>query len=206
MRYGDLLASSILLFTRVRVYTEISPWGIGLGQGLTASFISRPETIVVAGVRDFSGANNKALTALQTGNGSKLIPVKIDSRSEPDAAAAIQEIQSHGIDHLDIVIANAGIDTDYSPVANVPIAAIREHIEVNGYGPLYLFQAALPLLNKSAKPKFIGVGSPLGSIGGMEQRPFPGAAYGPSKAVLHWLVRKVHFEHENFVSFIADPG
>jgi norsolorinic acid ketoreductase len=77
---------------------------------------------------------------------------------------------------------------------------------VNFYGPLHLFQAAYPLLKKSSKPIFVDVGSAMGTIGGMEQRPFPNAAYGPSKAMLHWMVRKIHFENEGFISFISDPG
>lgn len=161
---------------------------------------------MIAGVRDLTSPNTKALSGLPAGKDSKLIPVKIDSRSEPDAAAAIKALQTQGINHIDILIANAAVGTDSLPVANVPIAVVKEHVEVNGYGPLYLFQAALPLLNKSAKPIFVGVGSPMGSIGGMDQRPYAAGGYGPSKAFLHYIVRKVHFEHENIISFVLDPG
>lgn len=134
--------------------------------------------------------------------------VKLDSKSTTDPHTAISSLQStHGITHLDVVIANAGIITDYSPVATVPLDAVTEHMTVNGFGPLLLFQAALPLLQKSTRPgKFVGVGSPAGSIAGMEMRPFPMAAYGPSKAVLHWFVRKIHLEHEGLISFVVDPG
>jgi norsolorinic acid ketoreductase len=136
-----------------------------------------------------------------------LIVVQINSKSSTDPFAAIENLQrNHGIDHLDVVIANAGISEDFSPVHSVPIPVLHEHIEVNAYGPLYLYQASYSLLKKSKKPTFVGVGSALGSIGGMEQRPYPCAAYGPSKAILHWIVRKIHFENEEFFSFIADPG
>lgn len=182
------------------------PSTTGLGQGMTATFLTCPDTTVIAGVRDLTSSTTAALTALPTGKGSKLIPVKVDSRSDLDAAAAIKAVESHGIDHIDTLVANAGMYTDFSTIAKVPPAAVREHVEVNGFGPLYLFQAAFPLLNKSKKPTFVGIGSAFGSIGGMDQRPYPSAAYGPSKAILHWIVRKVHFEHENFVSFVAEPG
>jgi hypothetical protein len=36
---------------------------------------------------------------------------------------------------------------------------INDHVEVNGYGPIYLYQAVYPLLKKSKKPTFVGVGS-----------------------------------------------
>ncbi|KAB8067631.1 hypothetical protein BDV29DRAFT_163165 [Aspergillus leporis] len=91
-------------------------------------------------------------------------------------------------------------------VHSVSPDVVREHVDVNFYGPLHLFQAAYPSLKKSSKPIFVDVGSAMGTIGGMEQRPFPKAAYGPSKAMLHWMVRKIHFENEGFISFISDPG
>ena len=74
-------------------------------------------------------------------------------------------------------------------------------------GPLYLFQATLPLLQQSEKgAKFVGIRSPLGSIGGMDQRPYPATAYGISKAVQHWIVRNIHYEHPDLVALVVDPG
>jgi norsolorinic acid ketoreductase len=40
----------------------------------------------------------------------------------------------------------------------------------------------------------------------MESRPYPTAAYGMSKVMLHWMVRKIHQENENLVAFVVDPG
>ncbi|KAA8643861.1 SDR family oxidoreductase [Aspergillus tanneri] len=179
----------------------------GIGRGLAKVFLTRSNATVIAAVRDPANTLSLSLQSLPKGESSRLIVVKVDSKSLTDPAAAVQTLQrEHGINHLDVVIANAGISEDFSPVHEVPIPVLREHIEVNSYGPIYLYQAIYPLLKKSAKPTFVGVGSPLGSIGGMEQRPYPCAAYGPSKAILHWIVRKIHFENEDFVSFVADPG
>ena len=89
---------------------------------------------------------------------------------------------------------------------------MKEHIEVNALGALALFQATLPLLQNtrtargSGMAKFVTVSSPIGSIGGMEQRPFPMSAYGASKAALNWMTRKMHFEHEGLIVFALDPG
>ena len=179
----------------------------GIGRGLAEKFLSRSNTTVIAAVREPAGASSQSLQSLPKGESSRLVVVKIDSKTSTDPAAAVETLQrEHGIDHLDVVIANAGISQDFSPVHGVSIPVLREHIEVNGYGPIYLYQAIYPLLKKSKNPTFVGVGSPLGSIGGMEQRPYPCAAYGPSKAILHWIVRKIHLENEDFVSFVADPG
>ncbi|KAL8857406.1 MAG: hypothetical protein Q9178_006033 [Gyalolechia marmorata] len=178
----------------------------GIGLGLVKTYLSRPSTTVIAGVRDPKNPTSQNLSSLPAGPNSKVIIIKIDNKSETDAASAISNIQSQGVDNLDIVIANAGICDDFKPLATVDPAVLKEHVAVNGFGPLYLFQATLPLLQKREGAKFVGIGSPVGSIGGMEMRPYPMAAYGTSKAVCHWIVRKAHFEHAELVSLIVDPG
>jgi norsolorinic acid ketoreductase len=91
-------------------------------------------------------------------------------------------------------------------VAKLPFDVLKQHVEVNAYAPLFLFQAVLPLLENAKAPKFVGLGTPMASIGGMESRPFPMAAYGMSKVMLHWALRKIHSEHPNIISFPVEPG
>ncbi|KAL5337414.1 NAD(P)-binding protein [Aspergillus crustosus] len=179
----------------------------GIGRALTESFIARPNTTVIAGVRDPNGDNSKSLENLPKGDTSHLITVRIDSKAFSDAATAVETLKNHhNITHIDVVIANAGICETPSPVLTTSLDVLREHIDVNTFGPLVLFQATYPLLIKSKKPVFVGVGSAMGSIGGMEQRPWSNTAYGLSKVMLHYMVRKIHFENEGVVSFVADPG
>ena len=105
------------------------------------------------------------------------------------------------------MIANAGISKTQLPVSKCTSAGLLEHTTVNVVGPVSLFQATLPLLLKSSNtPKFVVMGSSAGSIGAMERRPFPNAEYGSSKAMLNYLVRKMHFEEEGVVSVSVDPG
>ncbi|KAI4281021.1 MAG: hypothetical protein L6R38_003994 [Xanthoria sp. 2 TBL-2021] len=177
-----------------------------IGAGLVEVYLSRPNTVVVAAVRDPNHPTSQKLSSVSKDPSSKIIIVKIDNKSETDPAAAVKSIQSQGIDKLDLVIANAGICNDFDPVATVNTEVFKEHVVVNGFAPLFLFQAVLPLLQKSEGAKFVGIGSPMGSIGGMDQRPYPLTAYGSSKAIFHWIVRKVHFEHPDIVSLIVDPG
>jgi norsolorinic acid ketoreductase len=132
--------------------------------------------------------------------------VKIDNKSETDPANAVASIKDQGVTSLDLVIANAGICNDFASVATCDPAIVKEHVTVNGLGPLFLFQATLPLLQKSEGAKFVGIGSPMGSIGGMDMCPYPMTAYGTSKAIFHWIVRKIHFEHPELVSLVIDPG
>jgi norsolorinic acid ketoreductase len=57
-------------------------------------------------------------------------------------------------------------------------------------GPLILFQAALPLLKKSALPKFVVISTIAGVIG-LPQFPMPLSGYGSSKAALNFIVSNV---------------
>lgn len=178
----------------------------GIGLGLVETYLSRPSTTVIAAVRDPNHPTSQKLSSVPKDSSSRLIIAKIDNKCENDPANAVASIKDQGVTTLDLVIANAGIGNEYAPVATCDPAAVKEHIVVNGLGPLFLFQATLPLLRRSERAKFVGIGSPVGSTGGMEMRPFPATAYGSSKAVLHWIVRKIHFEHPELVSLIVDPG
>jgi norsolorinic acid ketoreductase len=182
----------------------------GIGHGLLSTFLARPNTICIAAVRDPS-TSTAVLSSLSTGAGSKLIVVKIDSCIITDAKDAVKELQDiHKIEKIDVVIANAGIGTHLGRLADLKVEHLQEHINVNVIGPLTLFQTVLPLLTASPSPKFCLLGSTVGSIGGMENYPFPMAAYGMSKAMAHYLVRKIHLEYggENgkVVSWAVYPG
>ncbi|KAA6407047.1 MAG: hypothetical protein FRX48_09113 [Lasallia pustulata] len=162
----------------------------GIGRGLTAAYLSRPDDTVIAAIRDPSHATAKSLPEVSKGHGSALITVKLDSSVPADAATVIQSLQSeHNISALDVIIANAGIndDSNLGPVAQLSIDVLDQHVRINAYAHLLLFQAALPLLEKAKTPKFVAITSGIGSIGIMEHIPFPMGGYGASKAILNFV-------------------
>ena len=182
-----------------------------MGKGMLETFLKRDNTTIVAAVRDTNSASSKALLKLPTGTDSRVVLVKIDSVSETDAAAAVKELQaSHGIDHLDVVVANAAISDAYHSAVETPLEAFKRHMAVNAVGPLVLFQAVAPLLAKSkieGLPKFVTINSAQGSIGEMDDfGAAPTTAYGCSKAALNYMTRKIHYEHEKMISFALSPG
>src|SRR4051812_4257658 len=95
----------------------------GIGLGLTECFLAEASHIVIAAVRNPAHATVHALQELPTGPDSRLVVVKLDASIEQDANEAVAELQQkHGIQHLDIVVANAGIGYIYPTVAEVEIA------------------------------------------------------------------------------------
>ncbi|RYP24619.1 hypothetical protein DL765_000445 [Monosporascus sp. GIB2] len=178
----------------------------GIGQGLVKSFFALPNCTVIAAVRNPEHTTSQALAELPKGNGSNLIVVKYDASLEQDAYDMAKELQEkHNINHLDIVVANAGIAEGYPLVKDVETAGILRHLQVNVFGIISLYQALRNLLQKSPNnPIFAPMGSGAGACG--RQPPVPNALYGASKAMLQWYGVRINAEDEWLNTFILDPG
>ncbi|KAB2579122.1 Short-chain dehydrogenase/reductase SDR [Lasiodiplodia theobromae] len=125
---------------------------------------------------------------------------------------AIGSLQAdHGINSLDIVISNAGICSTFSALAEGEqvVTALEEHVEVNAYGMLRLFQNTLPLLRKSKvdEPKFAYISSPVGALNLVERiGKAPAGIYGASKAFANYIVRRLAIENDGVTTWSISPG
>ncbi|KAK4569367.1 hypothetical protein LTR86_003130 [Recurvomyces mirabilis] len=181
----------------------------GLGLGFSCVLLSRPNTCLIAAVRDPSKAYD--LWNLPKAEDSRLIIVKIDGNVDSDPQAAVDTLrQTYDINHLDVVIANAGIEQWFGPTTNIPLSELRTHFEINALSPLALFQATYPLLlaSPTKSPKFVPISSRLGSMTEIAKVQNPAAAYGASKAMLNYLTCRMHHESEEsgLVAFPMSPG
>ncbi|KAI1122104.1 hypothetical protein F5Y10DRAFT_254869 [Nemania abortiva] len=177
----------------------------GLGQGVVKRFLALPDHIVVAAVRNPAHQTAQALLELPTGSGSKLIVVKYDAGIWQSGFDAVKEVENQGVDHLDIVVANAGIANSYPYVKDVRPEDIREHVEVNVLSGVALYQATRELLQKSAnKPVYVFMGSGAGALG--RQPAVPSAVYGASKSMVNWYGVRINAEDEWLNTFVIDPG
>ncbi|KAL1799871.1 hypothetical protein ACET3X_000213 [Alternaria dauci] len=183
----------------------------GIGKGFVSTLLQRPNTTVIAGVRDVA-KSTPALESLTKASGSKLIIVKIDSSEEADPKNAVDELQSkHGITSLDVVIANAGIAHSGATIDKTTSDALRDHFAVNTIGPILLFQAVKPLLqaSKSGNPIYLGISTVISSIGGqafLAGFPQVFSPYGASKAALNWVFARIHHEESWLTSYVTHPG
>ncbi|KAI5474690.1 short-chain dehydrogenase/reductase SDR family protein [Pseudohyphozyma bogoriensis] len=176
----------------------------GIGFGLVATLVTRPNTTVFAGARDPAKATE--LEKLQE-RYHNLHIVKLTSADVEDNEAAVAEIEKK-VGRLDAVIANAGISQYYGPLQTTPINEFREHWEVNALGPVVLFQAVSKLLLQSPTqaPYFGIVSTGAASIG--NYFPLGASAYGSSKAAVNFVAKTLHFEHEKegLVATALHPG
>jgi NAD(P)-dependent dehydrogenase (short-subunit alcohol dehydrogenase family) len=176
----------------------------GIGKGLLALYLAKPNHTVIAAVRDPQHETSQALQSLPTAEGTKLIVVKIDATVKGDPAAAFEKLAAEGIDHLDIVIANAGVAKLWVTVAEVTAEQLQEHMEPNVYGLIWLYQAALSLLKKSQSPLWVTIGSSSAFLTNF--LPMKNAAYAPTKLVGHWLTKAMHIEEPWLTAFPIEPG
>ncbi|KAL4911660.1 hypothetical protein BDW62DRAFT_59947 [Aspergillus aurantiobrunneus] len=179
----------------------------GIGKGLVGHYLARPDTTVIATVRDTTSVTAKELGSLQKGDGSRIIIVELIADNSHSAGTAAASIRTqHHIDHIDIVVANAGICDHWGPIVEVAEQGVTSHFEVNVLGPLRLFQAMAPLLQKARSPKFIYISTLLASIGGIGKMFTLTGPYGMSKAAGNFFVRKIHAEDDHLITLSIDPG
>ncbi len=109
---------------------------------------------------------------------------------EADKAGAAAELAREVAmvdDHLDLVIANAGMLVRGERFGAVGEKDLGHALAVNTVGPFMLAQALAPLLAKGTAPKLILVSSVLGSLARRDA--FYTASYSISKAALNMAMR-----------------
>lgn len=161
---SDITGSAVINMTSTVVF--ITGANRGLGLGLLQKYLAQPNYTVIAGNRNLDHPSSQALANLPKGEGSKLIVVKLDASIDQDAFTAVKELKKrYGINHFDIVIANAGVSYAWPPVAELKLGDLRDHMNPNAYGVITLYQATRSLLQKSSKePIFTPIGSMAGCI------------------------------------------
>lgn len=179
----------------------------GIGLGLVKALLARPTTIVVATAREPAIAGLEAeLASTPKGNGSAFQTFELDGATIP-AAAELRDrfVAKTSLTHVDVLIANAGMATSMGTALETTAEDLQTHLAVNAIAPLVLFQALWPLMKDTQTPKLFNISSSVGSI---EISELPGGAYGPSKAALNWITKRLHTEHEKdgLVSVAVHPG
>ncbi|OLN87131.1 Norsolorinic acid ketoreductase 3 [Colletotrichum chlorophyti] len=161
---------------------------LGIGRGLVEQYLSRPNHTVIGSVRDSKAPAAQELKSLPAAEGSKFILVSIESTSPTDPQQAVKEIEAAGIDHLDVVIANAGFAPKPALPDVVDVQDLVDSFQVNTVAPVRLFQAVKPLLEKSSSPKWVYVSSAAASIANLEVHHAAFVnAYGIAKAAQNFF-------------------
>lgn len=153
--------------------------------------LDRPNHIVIGSVRDESAPGVAELKKKTPAEGSKLHLVHIESTSPEDPKKAAAAVEAAGIDHVDIIIANAGANPfPVLPIETIPNEDLVWAFQTNAAGPLGLFQAFRHLLKKSKSPKWASITSNGGSISLIgPMKSYIVTAYGMSKAAQNFMTQ-----------------
>jgi len=96
--------------------------------------------------------------------GPNVTTISLDVTQTVSVQAAVATVSTL-VDHLDVLINNAGIlDPDDASVFDLPLERLTRMLETNTMGPLLVTQAFLPLLRKSPAARIINVSSGAGQL------------------------------------------
>lgn len=170
-----------------------------------------------AGYRVFIGSRDdergKEAVNLLKGEGLQDVDMLlIDVVSDQSVEQAFNEL-SQKIDHLDVLINNAGIPGSIpQPVLSTSIETFRKVFEVNLFGVARVTKAFVPLMQNAPNPRIVNVTSDLGSLT-LHSDPtwkhyeVKTAAYGPSKSALNNYTIALAYElGDKFKVNAVNPG
>ncbi|KAI0738667.1 C-factor [Daedaleopsis nitida] len=175
----------------------------GIGLELTRQLLQQPSNIVIATSRD--PAKTTALRALGNNAKGTLHVVRLDTADRESIRKCADEVAGivgdRGVDYL---VNNAAI-IEWDSAYTFDIDVLEKIMRTNVFGPAYIAQVFLPLVEKSTKKTIVNVSSTVGSKawkdGGARA-----ASYSMSKAALNMLTVKQARERPDITSVSICPG
>src|SRR6478735_9319641 len=133
--------------------------------------------------------------------GDRLLPLRLDVTDREGAFAAVEQAHDR-FGRLDVVVNNAGYG-HFGMVEELSEADVRDQLETNLFGALWVTQAALPYLREQGSGHLLQVSS----IGGISAFPMVGA-YHASKWALEGLSQALAQEVAPFgiTVTLIEPG
>lgn len=163
----------------------------GIGAAIVDGLVAQGMMVVaVDRCRDeptltYSMGSKKELDHVVGRHGEKAIALVGDVRSRDDMELAVETATSH-FGRLDVVVAGAGVIAGGVPLWEMDQATIDTVMDVNLFGTMRPFMAAIPqlLTNENATGRLIAISSAAGLVG-----VFHAAAYVAAKHGVVGLVR-----------------
>lgn len=136
--------------------------------------------------------------------------VTLDVTDDASVAAAAEEIDARE-GRLDVLVNNAGIAGALVAPHDTTAAAVREVFETNAFGIVRVMHAFIPLLERSAAPVVVNVGSGLGSLSVTNdptriESQLIGIGYPSSKSAVNMITSQYARGLPRFRVNVVDPG
>jgi NAD(P)-dependent dehydrogenase (short-subunit alcohol dehydrogenase family) len=168
------------------VHTVSKTWFItgtsrGLGRAFTEVALDRGDR-VAATARDAA-----TLTDLTDRYGDAVLPLALDVTDRAAATAAVQRA-AEVFGRLDVVVNNAGYG-HFGTVEELTEAELRDQVETNFFGAVWVTQAALPVLRAQTSGHIVQISS-IGGLAGLANL----GAYNASKWALEGITEALSNE------------
>jgi len=157
----------------------------GLGRNFVEAALSRGDEVAAA------ARNIESLDALVTAYGDAVLPLELDVTDKAAVFASVQRAKEH-FGRLDVVVNNAGY-AQIGAIEELTEQQLRDQLETNVFGAVWVVQAALPYLREQGTGHIIQ----LSSVAGLIAMPL-GGAYQASKWALEALNETLAHEVAEF--------
>ena len=131
----------------------------GIGEATAKVMLSNSDKIIICGRR------NDRLDSLEKEliltSDATIIKLCFDIRNRIEVESAVVSLKNQ-IDHIDILINNAGLAAGKANIDNGLIEDWEQMIDTNLKGLLYMTRACLPMLKESKNPHIINIASTAG--------------------------------------------
>jgi NAD(P)-dependent dehydrogenase (short-subunit alcohol dehydrogenase family) len=173
----------VLLENKTAVVTGIGP---GMGREIALAFARHGAKLAIgARSRDMLDAVTKEIGEL----GGQVIARATDLANGESCQALVKAAVDR-FGGVDVLVQNGAHAGDWSSVENADPGFWRHMMDVNLFGALHLFQAALPSMKAKGDGRIIFVNSGAGN----NRAPMGLSSYAASKAALASLVRSIALE------------
>ncbi|MGW1786240.1 SDR family NAD(P)-dependent oxidoreductase [Streptomyces sp. NPDC002143] len=150
----------------------------GFGRRFVEAALSRGDK-VAATARDAG-----SLTDLVTDHGDAVLPLELDVTDKAEVFASVRQAKEH-FGRLDVVVNNAGYGL-FGAVEELSEQQLRDQMETNLFGALWVTQATLPFLREQGSGHIVQISS----TGGVAAWPLLGG-YHASKWALEGLTESL---------------
>ncbi len=171
----DLAAKASRISQKVVLITGCSS---GIGRALAYEFHHAGYSVV---------ATARRLETLQPLQEAGMLIKELDVTNPAQIQSVFHRIQQEQ-QRLDVLVNNAGYGL-FAPLLDLSADQLAQQFETNLFAPLWLIQAAAPMMRSQQSGLIINIGS----ISGIMPTPFSGA-YASSKSALHCLSEALRME------------
>ncbi|MFG6095447.1 SDR family NAD(P)-dependent oxidoreductase [Leptothoe sp. ISB3NOV94-8A] len=134
----------------------------GIGFAIAQGLLAKDYKVILT-----ARALNSAKQAAKTLNGP-VIPLELDVSDDSSIKQAVQTLKSQGINHLDVLINNAGVYPDNSvDILTISRELLASAMHTNTFGVVCMVQIFLPLLEAAENARIINVSSGMGALDGL---------------------------------------